>query len=115
MVWGGAPPLVAGVPGVWVMAVPAVATRTATRVALAYRLNTHLLRSDRADRPAAGGRFNLEVRQELPYQPIRGGRLELVLGVRTLFGALVDQASFYDELLTVAPPVRLSCGLQMRF
>lgn len=89
--------------------------RTSTRVALAYRLNTHLLRSDRSDRPAAGGRFNLEVRQELPYQPIRGGRLDLVLGVRTLFGALVDQVSFYDELLTVAPPTRVVCGVQVGF
>jgi hypothetical protein len=89
--------------------------RTATRVALAYRLNTHLLQADRSDRPAAGGRFNLEVRQELPYQPIRGGTLDLVLGVRTLFGALVDHASYFDELLTVAPPTRVVCGVQVGF
>jgi hypothetical protein len=92
-----------------------VVPRTATRVAVAYRLNTYLLRDDRPDRPAAGGRFNLEIRQELPYKPIRGGTLDLVLGVRSLFGEIIDHASFFDELLTVAPPTRVVCGVQVGF
>jgi len=89
--------------------------RTSTRIELAYRLNTQMLRANRPDRPALGGRFNVEVRQELPYQPIRGGTLDLVLGVRTLFGGLSDHASFHDELLTVAPPMRVVCGVQVGF
>jgi hypothetical protein len=89
--------------------------RSATQLAVAYRLNSHLLRPGRPDRPAAKGRFNLEVRQQLPYQPIHGGQLDLVLAVRTLFTATADQASFYDELLTVAPPTRLVCGVQVEF
>jgi len=89
--------------------------QTSTRIELAYRLNTQLLRRDRPDRPALGGRFNVEVRQELPYQPIRGGTLDVVLGVRTLFGGLTDEASFHDELLAVAPPMRVVCGVQVRF
>jgi hypothetical protein len=89
--------------------------RSATQLAVAYRLNSQLLRPGRPDRPAAKGRFNLEVRQQLPYQPIHGGQLDLVLAVRTLFTATADQASFYDELLTVAPPTRLVCGVQVKF
>ncbi len=89
--------------------------RTSTQVSFAYRLNTYLLERDRSDRPGAAGRFNVEVRQELPYQPIRGGSLNLVLGVRTMFRGLTDDASFFDELLTVAPPMRLVCGVQVGF
>jgi hypothetical protein len=89
--------------------------RTSTRIEFAYRLNTHLMSHDRPDRPALGGRFNVEVRQQLPYQPIRGGTLDLVLGVRTLFGGLTEHASFHDELLTVAPPTRVVCGVQVGF
>ncbi len=88
---------------------------TATRMAVAYRSNTHFLRADRDDRPGTGGRFDVELRQELPYQPISGGRLDLVVAVRTLFNPLIDHASFYDELLTVAPPTRVVCGVQVRF
>ncbi len=88
---------------------------TATRLAVVYRFNTDLLRGDRRDRPAVGGRFNVEVRQELPYQPIQGGTLDLVFAVRTLLSASADRGSFYDELLTVAPPMRLVCGVQVGF
>lgn len=88
---------------------------TATRMTVAYRANTHLLRADRDDRPGAGGRFDVELRQELPYRPISGGTLDLVVAVRTLFNPLIDHASFYDELLTVAPPTRVVCGVQVRF
>jgi hypothetical protein len=88
---------------------------TATRMAVVYRANTHLLRADREDRPGTGGRFDVELRQELPYRPIGGGTLDLVVAVRTLFNPLSDHASFYDELLTVAPPTRVVCGVQVRF
>jgi hypothetical protein len=82
---------------------------------MAYRVNTDLVQEDRVDRPAAGGRFNLEIRQQLFYRPSGGGRLDLLIGVRTLLTPLADQVSFYDELLTVAPPTRLVCGLQVGF
>jgi hypothetical protein len=89
--------------------------RTSTELTMAYRVNTDLVQEDRVDRPAAGGRFNLEIRQQLLYRPSGGGRLDLLIGVRTLLTPLADQVSFYDELLTVAPPTRLVCGLQVGF
>jgi hypothetical protein len=38
-----------------------------------------------------------------------------MLAVRNLFKDLSEAASFYDELLTVAPPVRIMGGIQMKF
>jgi hypothetical protein len=59
--------------------------------------------------------FAVEVRQALPYQPLRDGRLDLVVGVRNLFRDLDAVTSVYDELLTVAPPLRFVGGFQVRF
>ena len=65
--------------------------RSATRVTVAYRLNTALLSDDRPRiAPAAGGRFDVEIRQALPYQPIRGGKLELALRVARSSRDIID-------------------------
>jgi hypothetical protein len=63
----------------------------------------------------AAGRFDLRLHQALPYQPIRGASLEVLVAVRTLFRELGRGGSFYDELLTVSPPLRLMGGVQVRF
>jgi hypothetical protein len=60
-------------------------------------------------------RFDVRVRQALPYQPIRGGHVDLVFEVRNLLRDLDDGGSFYDELFTVAPPRRIVGGVQVRF
>jgi hypothetical protein len=57
----------------------------------------------------------VQIRQALPYQPTRGGRLELIFSIRNLFRDLRGEASFYDELLTVKPPLRVMGGIQVRF
>ena len=67
------------------------------------------------DGPSAAGRFSLEVRHELPYQPLRSGTLDVLVGIRNLYRDIHDAGSIYDELLTVAPPTRLVCGLQVGF
>ena len=73
--------------------------------------------SDRRRRaePGLGGRFNFELRQALPYQPLRGGRLNVLFALRTLHRDIDDPGSFYDELLTVKPPLRVTGGLQVGF
>ncbi|MEZ5316456.1 MAG: TonB-dependent receptor [Vicinamibacterales bacterium] len=98
------------------MTLDATVPEVRTQVKMAYRVSTAFsgLRRD-ADAPSPGGRFEIELRQALPYQPIRGGRLEVLFAVRNLFMDPADGASFYDELLTVAPPLRLMGGLQIRF
>jgi hypothetical protein len=89
---------------------------SATRILAAYRVNSAFSapRGESAN-PNLDGRFSVEVRQHLPFQPFRGGELNLLLSARTLLRDLSSEGAFYDELLTVAPPTRLTCGLQMRF
>jgi hypothetical protein len=89
---------------------------TSTGVRFGYRLSSGFA-SPRAVSPdsVTGARFDLEIRQALPYQPFRGGRLEALLAVRNLFSDPVAATSLYDELLTVAPPLRLVFGIQVRF
>lgn len=87
---------------------------TSTRVNLAMRLNTGFSRAD-AMAAGAGARFAIEVRQQLPGRPLGDAEFNLLFSARTLLHDLDTVGGFYDELLTVAPPVRLACGLQMRF
>jgi len=96
--------------------VDAIMPETSTHVSLIMRLNNGYSRIGRMSRvPMADGRFDLEVRQALPFEPVRGGRVEVMLAIRNLFKDLSEAASFYDELLTVAPPVRVMGGIQMKF
>ncbi len=89
---------------------------TTTQVTLAYRVSN--LFSDLANSPdglGPGGRFNVEVRQRLPYKPLRDGEFNVLVAARTLVRDVWTDGSFYDELLTDAPPLQVICGLQMRF
>ena len=88
---------------------------TATHLSLIYRASTAYSPDDGAQTAMPGQRFDLQVRQALPYQPTRGSRLELVFGVRNLFRDARGESSWYDELLTVGPPLRLMGGIQVRF
>lgn len=87
---------------------------TSTKINVALRLNSGYSRPY----TALGGfdaRYALEVRQLLPVRPLGRGDVNLLVSIRTLHRELQEPGGYYDELLTVAPPVRLTCGLQMRF
>jgi hypothetical protein len=89
---------------------------TSTGIRVGYRLSSAFARPRHESRtPTAGARFDVEVRQALPYQPIRGGRLEALIALANLATDPVAAASLYDEILTIAPPLRLVCGIQLRF
>lgn len=88
---------------------------TSTRVTMVYRMNSAFSRADGESRPLADGRFDVQVHQALPYQPLRGGKLEVLFAVRTLFRDSRETVGFYDELLTVAPPMRVIGGFQITF
>ncbi|HET9372188.1 MAG TPA: TonB-dependent receptor [Vicinamibacterales bacterium] len=89
---------------------------SATSLSFAARLSSGYSRARSESRePTFGGRFDIEVRQALPYQPIRGGQLEAVFAVRNLFMDSSTLGSIYDELLTLAPPTRIMGGVQIRF
>jgi hypothetical protein len=81
---------------------------------VALRVNSAFSRQD-ARVPGVGARFAIEVRQHLPGRVFGRGELNLLMSARTLLRQMDTDSGFYDELLTVAPPVRLTCGLQMRF
>ena len=94
----------------------AVVPETSTRVSMCYRANSGFSRpSDAGQSPLLGGRFNLEVHQVLPYRPVQGSTVEVLLSVRNLFRDPHSPGSLYDELLTVRPPMRLMGGVQVRF
>jgi hypothetical protein len=44
-----------------------------------------------------------------------GSEVNLLVAARTLLHDANDEGSFYDELLTVSPPLQVTCGIQMRF
>jgi hypothetical protein len=93
----------------------ALVEETSTQVSVVYRASTAFSMDPGAVTPRVGSRFDVQVRQGLPYQPTRGSRLEVLFSVRNLFRDVRGEASWYDELLTVAPPLRLMGGIQVRF
>ena len=94
----------------------AVIPETATNLSVAYRLNSAFTR-DASDgiSPIFDGRFDVALRQALPYQPISGGRIDLLVSVSNLFRDPRNSGSFFDELLTVRTPRRVLGGVQVRF
>lgn len=86
-----------------------------TRLSVVYRVNTAFSRSGAQATPGLGARFDMQINQALPFQPLRGGRLEVLVAVSNLFRDLRQPGSMFDELLTVAPPTRLLGGVQIRF
>lgn len=89
-----------------------------THIQLAYRFNSALMRGQtQAWSALADGRFDVQLRQALPFQPIDGGRFEVMFAINNLLrdpsGSIVG--AFYDELLTVRSPRRVLGGVQVRF
>lgn len=90
--------------------------KSETRLSLAYRFDTAFSRSGTdATSPAPGGRFNVQINQALPFQPLRGGHFEVLVAVSNLYRDRRQPGSLFDEILTVAPPTRLLGGVQLRF
>jgi hypothetical protein len=86
---------------------------TATRIVALYKLNSGFA-GDPHQLQSADGRFDMQVRQGLPFMSAVG-EWEMLVGVRSLFRSAFDDRSFYDELLVVRPPKRVMGGLQVRF
>jgi len=91
-----------------------------TTVFIVYRVNSAFTRPDAPGlTPMLDGRFDIQVRQALPYQPIRGGQIDVLVSMSNLFRDPANGgafgSSFYDELLTVRTPRRVLGGVQVRF
>jgi hypothetical protein len=92
---------------------------TATRILVLYRISNgfaHGLASgDGSSAPAVDGRFDVQVRQSLPFMNFSNARWEMLLAVRNFFRESGTDQSVYDELLVVRPPKRLVGGVTLHF
>jgi hypothetical protein len=92
---------------------------TATRVLVLYRVSNGFSRASRPDstsnRPALDARFDVQVRQSLPFMDFTNARWEMLVAVRNFFHETAADQSIYDELLVVHPPKRIVGGLTMHF
>jgi hypothetical protein len=96
---------------------------TATRVLILYRVSNAFARPGAApggqapagDRPAIDGRFDVQVRQSLPFMNFSTAHWEMLVAVRNFFRDSSGDQSLYDELLVIRPPKRIVGGLTLRF
>jgi len=89
---------------------------TATRVLVLYRLSSAFARPDQqAERPSIDARFDIQVRQSLPFMSFSAAHWEILLAIRNFFYTAAADQSIYDELFVVNPPKRIIGGLSLRF
>jgi hypothetical protein len=91
---------------------------TSTRVMVLYRLSNGFVQPggrDGASRPAVDGRFDVQVRQSLPFMNFSNARWEMLIGVRNFFRDASCDQSLYDELFVVRPPKRVVGGVTLHF
>jgi hypothetical protein len=91
---------------------------TSTRVLVLYRVSNGFAQ---AISEAASGdrmvdyRFDVQVRQSLPFLDFTSARWEMLVAVRNFFREMAADQSVYDELLVVRPPKRIMGGLTLHF
>lgn len=92
---------------------------TSTRVLVLYRVGNAIARSSAdsatGERPSLDKRFEVEVRQSLPFMDFSTAKWEMLVGVRNFFHDATPDQSVYDELLVVRPPKRVVGGLTLKF
>ena len=88
---------------------------TSTRVVVLYRVSNGFTRRDLTPGAAVDGRFDVQVRQSLPFLDFSTARWEMLVSVRNFFHDATSDQSIYDELLVVRPPKRVVGGLTLRF
>ena len=90
--------------------------RTATEVFVVCRVNTAFSRVNETSLTAGtDARFDVQVKQALPFTPFEGSQWEVLVALRSLFREPVAGASTYDELLVVSPPKQFMGGLVVHF
>ena len=88
---------------------------TLTRVIVLYRLNNGFAQREASARSAVDARFDVQVRQALPFMDFSTAKWEMLVAVRNFFREAACDQSVYDELLVVRPPTRVVGGLTLRF
>jgi hypothetical protein len=88
---------------------------TSTHIVVLYRVSNAFAHRHADDEGLFDSRFDVQVRQSLPFMDFSTARWEMLLGVRNFFRDAAAGQSVYDELLVVRPPKRIVGGLTMRF
>jgi hypothetical protein len=90
---------------------------TATRVVVLYRVSNGFARPSSTPNQAQSldARFDVQVRQSLPFMDFSSARWEMLVAVRNFFRDMTPDQSLYDELLVVRPPKRIVGGLTLKF
>jgi hypothetical protein len=65
--------------------------------------------------PALDARFDVQVRQSLPFMDFSNAKWEMLVAVRNFFRDAAPDQSVFDELLVVRPPKRIVGGLTLKF
>lgn len=87
---------------------------TSTRVVVLYRVSNAFATRD-LQTPGIDSRFDVQVRQSLPFMNFSSAQWEMLVAVRNFFRESAIDQSVYDELLVVHPPKRIVGGLTLRF
>jgi len=91
---------------------------TSTRVMVLYRVSNGFAQPGLHGEPTGpgfDGRFDLQVRQSLPFMNFSNARWEMLFAVRNFFRDASCDQSMYDELLVVRPPKRVVGGVTLHF
>jgi hypothetical protein len=88
---------------------------TSTRVLVLYRVSNAFARAAAAQAPSLDARFDVQVRQSLPFMDFSSAKWEMLVAVRNFFRETAADQSVYDELLVVRPPKRIVGGLTLKF
>jgi hypothetical protein len=92
---------------------------TSTRVIILYRVSNAFARSApglvQGDHPLLDSRYDVQVRQSLPFMDFSTAKWEMLVSVRNFFRDTAPDQSVYDELLVVRPPTRVIGGLTLKF
>lgn len=94
---------------------------TSTRLIVVYRVSDAFAQgSEVSDRWLSANsrfdsRFDVQLRQSLPFMDFASARWEMLVGVRNFFREAAPEQSIYDELLVVRPPKRVVGGLTLHF
>ena len=85
---------------------------TATRVTVLYRVSNGFAHRDAVpDHQPFDSRFDVQVRQSLPFLDFSSAKWEMLVAVRDFFRETAADQSIYDELLVVRPPKQFVGGL----
>jgi hypothetical protein len=91
---------------------------TATRVLVLYRVGNGFTRpagAPDAALPGIDSRFDVQVRQSLPFMNFSNAKWEMLLAVRNFFRESGAEQSVLDERVAVRPPKRVVGGVTLRF